>query len=67
MSERRRRRLAEERRQAEQKAAEAARRETIAQTPAVTPELSESADAPPAAYEPPPAPALPHRPTLIAT
>lgn len=62
MSERRRRRLAEERRQAEQKAAEAARRETIAQTPAVTPELSESADAPPAAYEPPPAPALPRRP-----
>jgi len=58
MSERRKRRLAEERRQAEERAAEAARREAAAQAPAVTPELGESADAPPVAYEPPPAPAL---------
>jgi hypothetical protein len=61
MSERRRRRLAEERRQAEQNAAEAARRDQAAQAPAVTPELSQSADAPPVAYEPPPAPAPPRR------
>ncbi|HYC74823.1 tipN [Brevundimonas sp.] len=58
MSERRKRRLAEERRQAEERAAEAVRREAAAQAPAVTPELGESADAPPVAYEPPPAPAL---------
>ena len=50
MSERRRRRLAEERRQAEQRAAEAA------PPPVAAPELSASADAPPVAYEPPPAP-----------
>ncbi|MBW8303896.1 MAG: tipN, partial [Brevundimonas sp.] len=61
MSERRRRRLAEERRQAEQRAAEAARREEAVQTPAVTPELSASADAPPVAYEPPPPPAMTRR------
>ena len=58
MSERRRRRLAEERRQAEQKAAEAARREEAAPSPAVMTELSESADAPPVAYEPPSPPAV---------
>lgn len=61
MSERRKRRLAEERRQAERRAAEAASREAAAQAPAVTPELAESADAPPVAYEPPPAPALARR------
>lgn len=63
MSERRRRRLAEERRQAEQKAAEAARREEAAQSPAVTTELSESADAPPVAYKSPPPPAVSRRNT----
>ncbi|WP_332654630.1 tipN [Brevundimonas sp.] len=62
MSERRRRRLAEERRQAEQRAAEAARRQEAALSPAVTPELAESADAPPAPYEPRPAPAPLRRP-----
>lgn len=58
MSERRRRRLAEERRQAEQKAAEATRPELAAEAPSATPELSESADAPPVAYDPPPPPAM---------
>lgn len=61
MSERRRRRLAEERRQAEEKAAEAARLEAAAQAPAATPELSESADAPPVAWEPPAPPAVARR------
>lgn len=50
MSERRRRRLAEERRQAE-RATEAA------QAPALPPEMSQSADAPPVAYDPPSTPA----------
>ena len=58
MSERRRRRLAEERRQAEQKAAEAARLEAAAQAPTAAPEMSESADAPPVAYEPPAPPVI---------
>ncbi|GAA0869442.1 polar localization protein TipN [Brevundimonas basaltis] len=60
MSERRRRRLAEERRQAEQAAAET----KTAKAPdaaAATPELAESADAPPVAYEPPSPPVMAHR------
>ncbi|MBU1385939.1 MAG: tipN, partial [Alphaproteobacteria bacterium] len=66
MSERRRRRLAEERRQAEQRAAEAARRDAAAPVPTAETELSESADAPPVAYEPPPPPAPLRRPTEAA-
>lgn len=62
MSERRRRRLAEERRQAEQRAAaEAARLEATAQAPSAAPELGESADAPPVAWEAPPPPAMARR------
>ncbi|NJC42531.1 hypothetical protein GGQ87_002826 [Brevundimonas alba] len=57
MSERRRRRLAEERRQAEQRAAEASARTEAAQAPMAMPEMAQSAEAPPVAYEPPPAPA----------
>ena len=55
MSERRRRRLADEQRRAGEKAqAEAERAIPVA---VVTPELAVSTDAPPVAYEPPPAPA----------
>ncbi len=50
MSERRRRRLAEERRQTELKTSEEP-------APTAMPELAQSADAPPVAYEPPPPPA----------
>lgn len=61
MSERRRRRLAEERREAEQKAAEAARLEAAAQASPPAPDLGESADAPPVAWEAPPAPVMASR------
>lgn len=54
MSERRRRRLADEQRRAEERAL--AEAERAAPPPAVTPEFATSADAPPIAYEPPPAP-----------
>ena len=66
MSERRRRRLAEEQRQAGQRAAEAAAREAAALAPTATADLGQSADAPPAAYEPPPAPAPLTRPVETA-
>ena len=56
MSERRRRRLAEEQRRAEERAAAEAGGAT-GRARSVTPELAVSADAPPVAYEPPPAPA----------
>ncbi len=59
MSERRRRRLADEQRRAEERAE--AEAERAAPTPAVTPELAVSADAPPVAYEAPPAPATVQR------
>jgi hypothetical protein len=54
MSERRRRRLADEQRRAEERAL--AEAERPGPPPAVTPELAVSTDAPPVAYEPPPAP-----------
>ncbi len=66
MSERRRRRLAEERRQAEQKAAEAAGQGGPIAAPVATPELGQSVDAPPVAYEPPPAPTPLRRPLEAA-
>ena len=53
MSERRRRRLADEQRRAEERALAEAERAAAA----VMPEFAVSADAPPVAYEPPPAPA----------
>ena len=55
MSERRRRRMADEQRRAEERALAEAERATP--TPVVTPEFAVSADAPPVAYDPPPAPA----------
>ena len=55
MSERRRRRLADEQRRAEERALAETGRAVQAQT--VTPEIGISADAPPVAFEPPPAPA----------
>ena len=56
MSERRRRRLAEEQRQAEERARAEAAAQAQAETAPAGPELAQSADAPPVAYETPPAP-----------
>jgi hypothetical protein len=55
MSERRRRRLADDQRRADERAL--AEAERAAPRQAVTPEIGVSADAPPVAFEPPPAPA----------
>lgn len=56
MSERRRRRLAEEQRQAEERARAEEAAQAQAETAPAAPELTRSADAPPVAYEAPPAP-----------
>ncbi|MGV8929344.1 MAG: tipN [Brevundimonas sp.] len=55
MSERRKRRLADEQRRAEERALAEAEQAAAATT--IAPEMAQSADAPPVAYEPPPAPA----------